>query len=393
MKKKLCHIFFDEYPKDPRVRRYTNTLVREGFEIFIISLNDGQYNFFQKDNNINIYRLPIRKKRGTFLSRMWEYSLFQFLATLLVSYIFLRHRVRIYHNHTLPDFLIFSCILPKIFGAKIILDFHELFAEFMMQHKPKLNYSSLLIKIILLQEKLSFLFADQVIVFHDPAKEILSGRIGSNKRITVIMNGVDETELVNFKKGRIDEFRLIYNGTINFNLNLTLVIEALNLIKIKDVALSNNIVFYLYGDGPDLGNILNLAKKLNINNVHYEGRLKFHEMVKELEAASACVLPPKKDIYSDLYYSIKLTEMIYFRIPVIATRLKTYLHYYPEDCLIYFDSENVEDLANRIIFTYKNRNSLTKYTENAFKEYQKINWEVMSERYIKIINSLVTSSI
>lgn len=387
MKKKLCHVFFDEFPKDPRIRRYTNTLLKEGFEVFIISLNDGNSNFFQKKKNLNIYRIPIKKKRGTFLSRFWEYLLFQFLATILVSYVFLRHGVMIYHNHTLPDFLVFSCILPKLFGAKIILDFHELFAEFMMQHKPNLTYSSLLIKTILLQEKLSFGFASEVIVFHEPAKEILEKRVGYKRRITIVMNGVDELELPNFNKIYVDEFRLIYNGTINFNLNLTLVIKALNLIRKKDISLYNNMGFYLYGDGPDLENILNKAKELNVDNVHYKGRLKFQEMVKELEIASACVLPPQKDIYSDLYYSIKLTEMIYFRIPVIATRLKTYLHYYPENCLIYFDSNNAEELAEKIIFTYKNRITLNIFTENAFHEYQKINWKIMADRYLNVINS------
>ena len=389
MKKKLCHVFFDEFPKDPRIRRYTNTLLKEGFEVFIISLNDGNSNFFQKKKNLNIYRIPIKKKRGTFLSRFWEYLLFQFFATILVSYVFLRHGVMIYHNHTLPDFLVFSCILPKLFGAKIILDFHELFAEFMMQHKPNLTYSSLLIKTILLQEKLSFGFASEVIVFHEPAKEILEKRVGYKRRITIVMNGVDELELPNFNKIYVDEFRLIYNGTINFNLNLTLVIRALNLIRKKDISLYNNMGFYLYGDGPDLENILNKAKELNVDNVHYKGRLKFQEMVKELEIASACVLPPQKDIYSDLYYSIKLTEMIYFRIPVIATRLKTYLHYYPENCLIYFDSNNAEELAEKIIFTYKNRTAVNIFTVNAYHEYQKINWKIMSDRYLNVISSFL----
>jgi glycosyltransferase involved in cell wall biosynthesis len=89
-----------------------------------------------------------------------------------------------------------------------------------------------------------------------------------------------------------------------------------------------------------------------------------------------------------LYYSLKLTEMIYFKIPVIATRLETYCRYYPENCLIYFDSENVEELADKIIFVYKNRSDLSSFTENAYNEYQKINWEIMKERYINIIKSL-----
>lgn len=385
MSKKLCHVFFDEFPKDPRVRRYTNLLINSGFKVYIVCIGSDNFQLVQSEQNITIYRLPIKKKRGTFLSRFIEYLVFQLFATIIVSYIFFRHKVKLYHYHTLPDFLIFTSIIPKLFGSTIILDFHELFAEFMMQHKSTLTYSSLLTKAILFQERLSFGFANEIIVFHDPAKNILAQRAGYNRRITVVMNGVDESELPQFNKRSTDKFRLIYNGTINYNLNLTLVIKALSIIKEKDLASYNKIGFYLYGDGPDLENILNLAKELKIENVHYLGRLKFQEMVKELEIASACVLPAKKDIYSDLYYSIKLTEMIYFKIPVIATRLKTYLHYYPEDCLIYFDSENIEMLAEKILYTYKNRDSLSSFSENAVREYQKINWDIMSKRYNQII--------
>lgn len=387
MNKKLCHVFFDEYPKDSRVRRYTNALIENGYEVYIISSNNGNFKFFEKEKNINIFRLPIKKKRKSFLRRIWEYFVFQFYSTILVTYIFVKYKVRMYHVHTLPDFLVFSCILPKLFGAKIILDFHELFPEFMMQHKSNLKYSSFIIKILLFQEKLSYLFADEIIVFHDPAKEILLKRIGNKRKMTTVMNGVDETELPSFERRTNNEFKLIYNGTINFNYNLSLIVKALNIIREKDISIYNKISFNLYGDGPDLSNILNTAKKLNIENVYYKGRLKFTDMMKELETASACILPPQKDIYSELYYSLKLTEMIYFRIPVIATRLKTYLYYYPENCLIYFNSNDAEELSEKIIFICENKDKLKTFTENALKAYQKINWGIMRKRYLNIVKS------
>ena len=170
-------------------------------------------------------------------------------------------------------------------------------------------------------------------------------------------------------------------------MNLSLCVKALNLIKNKEFEIYENIGFYLYGDGPDLKNILDVAKELGVQNVYYMGRLKFVEMMKELELASACILPPKKDIYSDLYYSLKLTEMIYFKIPIIATRLNTYQYYFPEDSLIYFDSENIEELADKIIYIYKNENDLKSYTENAFNYYQKNNWDNNERKIFESCNT------
>jgi glycosyltransferase involved in cell wall biosynthesis len=272
-------------------------------------------------------------------------------------------------------------------GDRIILDFHELFPEFMMQHKPNLNYTSLIIKSLILIEKLSFGFATHIITFHDPAREILLKRIKQEKPVVTIMNGVDKTELPVFNKIKSEEFRIVYNGTINFNLNLSLVIKALNIIKIRYPEVYDKIGFYLYGEGPDIGNIKKKASQLNIKNVYFKGRFKFTDMMKELEQASVCILPPKKDIYSDLYYSLKLTEMIYFRIPVIATRLDTYHSYYPEDCLIYFNSDDCEDLAKKILFVYSN-SKIETYTDNAFKQYSNYSWDIMKLRYQSLINSI-----
>ena len=199
------------------------------------------------------------------------------------------------------------------------------------------------------------------------------------------MNGVDESEFGDFIKKEGKYFNIVYNGTINFNLNLTLIIRALGLLKETRHDIYENTRFLIYGDGPDLQNILQISKKLKIDNVHYIGRIDFKEMVSKLQEADLCILPPIKDIYSDLFYSLKLLEMIYFRIPVIATRLETYQKYYPEGCLFYFESGNVKDLTEKIIFVYENIDIATQYTKRAYDEYKKYSWDIMEKRFIQII--------
>jgi glycosyltransferase involved in cell wall biosynthesis len=385
--KKIVHAFFDEYPKDSRIRRYCNLLTEQGYFVYIICLKTRGLPCFEKQSGLRIYRIPLKKRRSSFLRRFAEYVIFQIIATLYVSWLTVRHRPHFFHFHTLPDFLVFSAILPRLFRKKIILDFHELFPEFMMQHKPELTYDSFMIRFLLFLEKASFYFADYRIVFHDPAREILADRI-EDKNLIVIMNGVDESELPSFRKQQTDEFKIVYNGTINFNLNLSLVLDALAYIRSIEHNIFTRMAFHLYGTGPDLSTILSKAKELHLNNVYYHGQIEFEKMINALQTASLCVLPPKKDIYSDLYYSLKLTEMIYFRIPVISTRLKTYSYYYPEDCILYFESNNIKELAEKIVFAFKNKEKLQAYTRNAFIAYQNISWNKMSKRYIQLLNSM-----
>ena len=382
-----CHIFFDEYPKDSRIRRYTNLLLNNGYRVIVVSSYSPGLKFFEKSNKLIVFRLPVRKKRGSFVSRFFEYFLFSSVSSIILSWIKIIYNPKIFHVHTLPDFLVFSCLIPKLFGSKIILDFHELFPEFMMQHRPGLNKKSLSIKILLFQEKLSAKFSDYIIVFHDIALEILKSRNNNNKMVC-IMNGVDENEITSFKKEKSGKFIIIYNGTINFNLNLSIVLDALNKLKFINKPIYDNIEYHLYGKGPEIAILMQKAKSLTLNNVYFHGQVEFQEMVNILKSVSLCILPPTRNVYSDLYYSIKLVEMIYFKIPVIATRLNTYLYYYPENCILYFDSGNVEQLVEKIIFIYENQNEVNHFTNNAFERYRNYNWKLMSDRFINVLKEL-----
>lgn len=388
---KICHIFFDEYPKDSRVRRYCNALLENGYEVFVLSIHSKGEEYIEHSKHLHIYRVPIAKRRSTFVRRIFEYVIFEIIACIFSIWVFLIRGVKIFQFHTLPDFLVFSAVIPKIFGAKIILDFHELFPEFMQQLKPSLSFQSLPIKILKVQEKWSYKFADEVLVFHDPAKEILQSRIPSKKIPTVIMNGIDELEMPILKPELIGIKRIVYNGTINFNLNLKIVMLALSQIRDKRPDVFEKIEYHLYGDGPELEPLLAEAEKLNLNNVKYRGRMKFRDMMEELRFAWVCILPPKRDIYSELFYSLKLVEMIYLRIPVIASRLRTYVHYYPEDCLIYFEPDNVDDLVKKIISLFDNGSLVEPLKERAFEQYKKVSWNIMLKRYLDVVDKVKNS--
>lgn len=368
------------------MRRYVNALLAIGFQVFVICIGDDlEGSMAGAEKRLRIFRLRLKKKRSSLSRRLFEYLVFEAYALCVAAYVFVRYRVKIYHIHTLPDFLVFSCIVPRVFGARVILDFHELFPEFMMQYKPRLNYDSFLIRMILLQERLAFHFATDIVAFHDPAKEILSKRVICRKPISVIMNGVDPAEMLDIARRFDEKFRIVYNGTINFNLNLGIVVDALAYIKKNRPEVYSSIEFDLYGDGPDLANVLEKARDSGVEKVYYKGRYTFDEMMKELSCAAACVLPPKKDIYSDLYYSIKLTEMIYLKVPVIATRLNTYLKYYPEDCLYYFNSGDVRELSSVICYVYNNPNQVKERVQRAFSKYLNYSWPIMKKRYVELI--------
>lgn len=388
---KVCHLFYEEFPRDPRVRRYVNALNEAGIYCIIICSKKKRDKIFEESNGNRVYRIPVAKLRQSFLITFIEYTLFTFISSILVSYLGIKYRFKIIHVHTLPDSLIFAAVFNKLFGAKLILDLHELFPELFTARKPNLG-NSVWVKIIKFGEKIAIKFADEVITIHDNARDVFVKRnIGIENKIHVIMNGVDPNEFQETNLSPTDKFVIIYNGTINKILNLTMVIEALAVLKNKmpagDFA---KVVFKLYGDGPSVDDILALAEKLGVRDkVEYKGFIAPDEMRKEVLKSNVLVLPPLKNIYSDLFYTIKLVETIYLKITVIATRLNTYTRYYREESLFYFDSGNLGELTERISEVFYNKDLVSQKVENAFDDYQKVRWEIMKERYMEIINSLL----
>jgi glycosyltransferase involved in cell wall biosynthesis len=326
---KVCHLFYEEFPRDPRVRRYVNALNESGIYCVVICSKKKRDRMFENWNGNAVYRIPVAKLRQSFIITFLEYLIFTFLSLILISYLGIKYRFRVIHVHTLPDSLVFAAVFNKLFGAKLVLDLHEVFPELFTVRRPELE-NSFWVEILKFNEKISIKFADELITIHDNAKEIFIKRNkGIENKIHVIMNGVDPAEFKESQLSQTEKFVIIYNGTINKILNLTMIVEALSVLKnkMKDNDF-DKIVFRLYGDGPSVDEILKLTKTLGVNdNVDYRGFIPPPEMRKEVLKSNVLILPPLKNIYSDLFYTIKLVEMIYLKIPVIATRLNKYKRY------------------------------------------------------------------
>ena len=73
----------------------------------------------------------------------------------------------------MPDFLVFSALVPKILGAKVILDLHDPMPELMMTIFG-LREQSFSVRVLKLLEKLSLGFADAVLTVNQACKNIFS---------------------------------------------------------------------------------------------------------------------------------------------------------------------------------------------------------------------------
>ena len=54
-----------------------------------------------------------------------QYSQFLVACSIILAYRTLWRRYDIVHVHNMPDFLVFSALVPKLFGSKVLLDLHD----------------------------------------------------------------------------------------------------------------------------------------------------------------------------------------------------------------------------------------------------------------------------
>ncbi len=379
--KKVCTIVQEYYPKDIRIMKQTKELLKNGISISIICLRDRNQPAYEQKNGLHIYRLNIRKKRGSKLRYISEYFLFFISAFLKLNILDIQNDYDVIQINNLPDFLVFITIIQKLKGKKVILDMHEIMPEFFIS-KYKKSEKSLFIKVLKIVEKLSLNFADEIITVNDPIKEIFSKRDVPNKEITVVMNTVDCTVIPKFSKLKSDSFNLVYHGTLSKIYGLDIAIKSINIItkEYKDIK------FYIFGDGPEREYLDYLITKYQIDkNVFLLGHKPYEVIIDYLSKMTVGILPIRKDVFLDLTFSNKLSEYIFLKIPVVISNLNAVQYYFSKDELTYFKAESIKDLCNKLYYAYNNLEAMNTKAKKAFDKYQKIKWSVMANRYLEKI--------
>ena len=91
----------------------------------------------------------------------------------------------------MPDVLVFSALVPKLLGAKVVLDLHDPMPE-LMEAIFNLSPQSVNVRALKQMEKWSIGFADRVVTVSRTFKDLFSARSCAAEKITVVLNSPDE---------------------------------------------------------------------------------------------------------------------------------------------------------------------------------------------------------
>jgi len=381
------------YPSELNVKREAEALRDAGYDVDVICLR-GQGEAGREDvEGIHVHRLPVGHKRGKILRYLWEYNAFFVLAAAKLGALHSRSRFAAVQVNTMPDYLVFVALYPKLTGARVVLHLHEPVPELFGTMFPSRWYTRPFLWTLARVEQASIRFADRAITVTDQMRDNFVRRGADPRKIAVVVNVPDDRyfriERYEHLRAKVDGikqeesargvFRVLTHGSIEERYGFDTIVRAVALAK-EEVP---GIQFRFMGSGDHLEQVLALAKELGIGDrVHYLGFVPFEQMVEEILLADVCVVAQERNPYSVLVHTNKMFEYMALQRPVIMSRLDAVAAYMTGDSALYFDSGNHQELAARLIEVARDPRAAQVRVERANDLYREHRWENEKRQYL-----------
>jgi glycosyltransferase involved in cell wall biosynthesis len=388
-----CLVRLGYYPADPRVRREAEALVDAGFGVDVVcSRGDGE-SWTADAGGVRIYRLPIGHRRGGIGRYVFEYLGFLALATATVAILHARRRYRIVQVHTMPDFLVFAALVPKLMGAKVVLDMHEVVPE-LFASKFRLSPSSPAVTALAALERVSTAFADHVLTVSEATRGVIQRRGLPDSKLTIVMNSADERRFEPRPRRPHDGLMLVSHGTIVERYGYDTLLRAMT-----DVVRERPDARLRIIGGGDLGgteylhHLERVIAELGLGrNVELAGYRPLDEIPALLAEADIGITANEIDEFTSLIVPTKLMEYVALEIPAVAARSPAVDLYFDDDDVTFFASGDAAGLARAILGVARDLDAARARAAGARARFvPHYGWPRMKETYVELMLRLAES--
>ncbi len=379
---------YSYYESDNRVRRYAETLAQNGNSVDVIAIGMKGCPKSEVIKNVKLYRIQSRvrneKRKIDYLLRI---LLFLFKSAIYLMFKHIHSPYSLIHVHSVPDFEVFAAIFPKLTGAKVILDIHDIVPEF-YAGKFKKGKNNIIIKLLIYIERICCKFANHVIISNDLWRKVLTDRSVDETKCTSIINYPDSNifKRMTPKSENVNRpFIAIYPGTLNYHQGLDIAVKAIHRVK----KITNNIQFHIYGIGPSLLEIEKMITELDIEeNVFLKGAISLEMVAQKMADADLGIVPKRADGFGNEAFSTKICEFMMMGIPVIAAETKIDRYYFNDSIIEFFKPGDEESLAQKIILLYNDKKRRDELIKNALSYITENSWDNMKYKYLDIVDRL-----
>jgi len=386
---RIAMIAYTFYPVDARVKRAAEALTESGHQVDVFTIACTEMKANSDGGPSRSYVLPVKKKQTGLGRYAFEYGAFFLWAFVLVSFLHVSRRYDVVYVHNMPNFLVFAGLIPKIGGAKIVLDVHDPAAELLAVIRGR-ELPPWVKHLANAEERISISFSDAVITVNESMRLRLSAI--SSRPVSVTMNLPDPGRFVPLDRPRDNgglEW-IVYSGSIAHRNGVDLIVRAIPLLADDFPSLR----FRIIGEGAALESIVQLAEDLEVAD-----RVEFRELVANgqipyvLSDAIAGISPQRGGVFGSLVFSMKVAEYIALGLPVICSGIATMRHYFSDDDLLFFEPDNPEDLARAIRVLLTDPAAAEGRSARSRVKLDELDWPAQKKALVETIEDLAGSKV
>jgi glycosyltransferase involved in cell wall biosynthesis len=369
---------------ETRVQREAAALLEEGVAVDVICLRRPGEPRREEVDGVTVYRLPVGRNRSLGVAyQLLEYLAFAALAGARLTLLHLRRRYRSVQVHNLPDFLVFSALVPKLTGSHILLDLHDLMPEFLADRLGR-SMAHPLVRMVALQERISCSFADSVITVTEGWRQRLIDRGVAPEKISVVMNVADPDLFVpRDDEAPADSFTIIYHGTFTRRYGVDLLVEAVAKLRSR----VPSVKLLLLGDGDYRMQLESSVACLGLTDVveFSDEMLEVSDLLPYLQQAAVGVVPNRSSVFTDDLLPTKLLEYVAMGIPVVAARTPMIRSYFDDDMVEFFTPGDADDLADRLAALAGSPERRREMAKAAGTFVDSHPWESIARSYVALV--------
>jgi glycosyltransferase involved in cell wall biosynthesis len=391
-------MFLDtSFPPDSRVENEAFSLIADGHEVFLFSLNFKNLQPEQENvNGIKLHRYAANKLLFKASALAYPLPLFQMLVKPMIEDFIKRYQPQALHVH---DMLLARAVMQvnKQLQLPLTLDLHENRPE-IMRYYPHLQRfpGKFLIKPTVWAKAQRRLMkeADKVVLVTEEAREVAVLQDGITKeKIIVVPNTIhpeifyqypiEEQLLEKFRSG----FNIVYAGDTGLRRGTDTAIRAVALLK-KDIP---EIRLVLVGKSTEDVRLKTLARELQVEDkVFFEGWQAVSLFPTYFKLAQLCISPIKRNPHHDTTFANKIFQYMAMGKPLLVSDCPPQLRVVVEEvCGMVHEADNAHDMAGKILYLYRNKQLREEMGENARRAVQeRWNWQYTSRDLLRLYRTL-----
>jgi glycosyltransferase involved in cell wall biosynthesis len=371
---------------EPPVQREAEALADAGFDVEVICMRSPERPRRAELNGIRIISLPASLHRSGKVRYAIDYAWFFLLVTVVLTARHLRRRYAAVQINTMPDFLVFAAIGPKLLGSRVVAYMNEPTPELAETLYGPGRLSRALERI----EQRALRFADHAVTVTEELKQRYVERGASEERITVVLNGSDpKTRLAGWRPPTAKmtrEFTVICHGAIEDRYGQDTIVEAARLLR--DELPDLRVVFT--GRGLTEDALQELITSYGLQDVvSFEGWVSDERLNDLLHCADAGIVAQKASPYSHLVHTNKMVDYWIFGLPVIASRLRAVSATYDDTVLEYFEAGDPVDLAAAIRRLHDDPGRRAELSRNGRAAHEQNGWAVQQAAFLGVYDRLL----